>query len=67
MTNFPDLKFLADTKSLDVYAQAISQGALQLMNASNRTADEFISLQQYTIKNVDYFIELINKIKLEIA
>jgi hypothetical protein len=67
MNFFPDLKLIADAKSLDIYAQAIGQGAAQLINTPNKDSDEFSALKSYTLRSIGEFKEILNKIEVDIA
>lgn len=67
MAIYPDLKLMSQAKTLDIYAQAISQGASQLINASNKDSDEFRSLKDYTLEKISEFKENINQIEAHLV
>lgn len=63
MSIFPDLKLMSQIKGLDIYAQAISQGSSQLMNASNKDSDDYRSLKDYMLETIGEFKGTINEIE----
>lgn len=51
-STFPDPQLMADAQSLNVFAQAISQAAVQLFNASDKSTPEYESLRSYFLENL---------------
>lgn len=67
MATFPNPQLMADAQALNVFGQAMSQAAVQLVNCSDRTNPEFEPLNTYFKENLPKLKVIIDNLEASLG
>ncbi len=67
MANFPNPQLMADAQALNVFGQAMSQAAVQLVNFSDKTSPEYESLKSYFKENLPKLKVIIDNLEADLG
>ena len=63
----PNPQLMSDAQSLNVFAQAISQAAVQLVNAADASTPEFSELKSYFVANLPKLKDIVERLEADLA
>ncbi len=64
---FPDPQLIADAQALNVFAQAVSQASLHLINSADKTSVEYAKLKIYFQENLPKLQGIIERLETDLA
>lgn len=64
---FPDPQLMADAQSLNVFASAVSQASIQLVNAADKTSPEYEKLKVYFKENLPKLKVIIEHLEADLG
>lgn len=67
MAKFPNPQLMADAQALNVFAQAISQAAIQLVNNIDPTSPEYELVRTYFLENFPKLKVIIERLEADLA
>jgi len=67
MANFPNPQLMADAQALNVFGQAMSQAAIQLVNHSDKTTPEYESLKGYWTENLPKLKVIVENLEADLG
>lgn len=67
MANYPNPQLMADAQSLNVFGQAISQAAVQLVNFSDKTTPEYGQLREYFQENLPKLKVIVERLEADLV
>jgi hypothetical protein len=67
MANFPNPQLMADAQALNVFGQAMSQAAVQLVNFSDKASPEYEALKVYFKENLPKLKVIVENLEADLG